>query len=224
MEEAGKTTKGERTKQQILDVAVRLFLAEGYEQTSMRRIAEEAGVSLGNAYYYFASKEHLVQGFYARVHDAHIRLLEPALAKEKTFKRRLQRMLETKIEAATPFHAFSGLIFRTAADPKSPLNPFSAESKEVRDSATAAVRRVIDGSKEKAPKGLEDELPELIWLYEMAVILFWIHDSSPNFARTRRLIERTVDIVARLLGILGLPLLGPLRKATKRVLSDIRST
>ena len=30
----------------------------------MRAVADRAGVSLGNAYYYFGSKENLVQGFY----------------------------------------------------------------------------------------------------------------------------------------------------------------
>jgi AcrR family transcriptional regulator len=217
-----KPTKGERTRQAILDVALRLFMEQGYEQTSMRRIAEEAGVSLGNAYYYFASKEHLVQGFYGLLHEAHVAKLEAVLTHEKSLKVRLRRMLETKIESAAPYHAFAAVIFRTAADPKSPLNPFGAETMEVRRAATLVVRRVVEGSKEGAPKGLEDELPELLWLYEMAVVLFWIHDQSPGFARTYRLIESTVDIVARLLAVIALPLLGPIRRATKRLLAEIR--
>ena len=43
---------------------MRLFREQGYEQTTMRAIAREAGVSVGNAYYYFASKEHLIEAFY----------------------------------------------------------------------------------------------------------------------------------------------------------------
>lgn len=43
----------------ILDAAVRLFSESGYDGVSMRRIAEEAGVSKANIYHHFASKEAL---------------------------------------------------------------------------------------------------------------------------------------------------------------------
>jgi AcrR family transcriptional regulator len=51
----------------------------GYEQTTMRAIAEKAGVSLGNAYHYFGSKDHLIQEFYHRTHEDHLRASLPAL-------------------------------------------------------------------------------------------------------------------------------------------------
>ena len=40
---------------------MRLFRENGYEATTMRAIAKEAGVATGNAYYYFGSKEELIQ-------------------------------------------------------------------------------------------------------------------------------------------------------------------
>ena len=54
-------------RQDIIDVAAELFQENGYDRTTMRAIAKEAGVSVGNAYYYFSSKEQLVQGFYGRI-------------------------------------------------------------------------------------------------------------------------------------------------------------
>ncbi|MFT7617949.1 MAG: AcrR family transcriptional regulator, partial [Planctomycetota bacterium] len=83
MQENLKTQKAEKTRQLILDVALRLFEERGYDKTSMRLIAKEAGVSVGNAYYYFASKENLVQGFYGRLHDGHRELVIPALEGQK---------------------------------------------------------------------------------------------------------------------------------------------
>ena len=130
-------------------------------------------------------------------------------------------MLLAKIETAEPYHRFSGLLFQRAADPKSPLNPFSAESEPVRAEATELMERVLEGSKGKVPADLQDELPRLLWLYEMAVILFWIHDESAGRARTRRLIDRTSELVGRLVGIAGLPLMGPVRKLTLKLLRDI---
>src|SRR5262250_188452 len=63
------TEKAEDTRARILNGALALFRRNGFEQTTMREIAEEAGVSLGNAYYYFDSKEALVMAFYQRAHD-----------------------------------------------------------------------------------------------------------------------------------------------------------
>ena len=48
-------TKSARTRSAIIDAALRLFRERGYEATTMRAIAAEAGVSVGNAYYYFDS-------------------------------------------------------------------------------------------------------------------------------------------------------------------------
>ena len=59
-----KQARGEQTRASIIDAPLGLFSEKGYEATTMRAIAERAGVSLGNAYYYFASKEQLIQGFY----------------------------------------------------------------------------------------------------------------------------------------------------------------
>ena len=50
-------TKGERTRQVILDTAERLILAQGYHGTSMRQIADEAAIAVGGIYNHFASKE-----------------------------------------------------------------------------------------------------------------------------------------------------------------------
>lgn len=46
-------------KQQIYDAAKDLFYRDGYETTTMRKIAQTAGVSLGLPIYYFGSKEAL---------------------------------------------------------------------------------------------------------------------------------------------------------------------
>jgi AcrR family transcriptional regulator len=65
-------SKGERTRAVIVEAALRLFREHGYEATTMRAIAKEAGVATGNAYYYYGSKEEMLQEFYARNHAEHV--------------------------------------------------------------------------------------------------------------------------------------------------------
>jgi len=50
-----------RKREQILDGARKLFLAEGFDAASMGDIARAAGVSKGTLYVYFSSKEQLFE-------------------------------------------------------------------------------------------------------------------------------------------------------------------
>lgn len=49
--------KGERRKQDLLNIAYRMFIEKGYENTSVDDIIAEAGIAKGTYYYYFESKE-----------------------------------------------------------------------------------------------------------------------------------------------------------------------
>jgi AcrR family transcriptional regulator len=52
-------TRGERTRIEILQAASQLFIRHGFHGTSMRQIAEQAGVALGGIYNHFSSKEDI---------------------------------------------------------------------------------------------------------------------------------------------------------------------
>jgi AcrR family transcriptional regulator len=49
--------KSERSRRLVLDAALRLFSTCGFRATSVREIAEAAGVSTGNLYHHFPDKE-----------------------------------------------------------------------------------------------------------------------------------------------------------------------
>lgn len=217
-----RTAKAAETKSRILEAALALFEEGGYEKATMRAIAERAGVAASNAYYYFRSKEELVQAFYARTHQEHLLLVEPALEQETSLKGRLLAVMRTKLDTIERYHPFAGVLFKSAADPNSPLNPFSAESRPVREEATAVFARAIEGAKGKVPKDLRAELPELLWTWHMSVILFWIHDRSEGRARTWRLTERTIDLIVKLISVSGLPLMGPLRRSALELIADFK--
>ena len=122
-----KTPKGDQTKTLILETALEMFQERGYEQTTMRAIAEKANVSLGNAYYYFHSKEFLIQAFYHRTHEQQLAAILPAIQNDSSLKARLLTVMRVKIETLNPYHEFAGVLFKTAANPGSPLNPFAEE-------------------------------------------------------------------------------------------------
>ncbi|HET9478724.1 MAG TPA: TetR family transcriptional regulator [Pyrinomonadaceae bacterium] len=219
---AAKTLKGDQTKARILETALEIFRERGYEETTMRAIAEKAGVSLGNAYYYFSSKEYLIQAFYQRLHEEHLVVALPALEKHDTLKARLLTVMRLKIDVMKPYHQFAGVLFKTAAHPESPLNPFSDESDPVREASIELFAKVLDGTKARIPKDLKAELPYLLWVYQMGIVLFWIHDPSRNHRRTYRLVEHTVDLLDKLIHLASNPFMRPLRKQALRLVEEIR--
>ncbi|MES1240074.1 MAG: TetR family transcriptional regulator [Acidobacteriota bacterium] len=222
---AFKTRKGEQTRAQILDTSLGLFRERGFEETTMRVIAEAAGLSVGNAYYYFRAKEHLVQAFYERSHEEHLEACREILESERDFAARLRGVLQKKIATAMPYHRLSGVLFRTAADPRNMLNPFSEESRPLRERSTALFAEVLEGSSLRIGHAeLAAELPNLLWMYQMGMVLFWIHDQSPDCARTYRLIDRTVTLVVRLIALAKLPILRPLTRTVLGLMEDLRTT
>jgi AcrR family transcriptional regulator len=195
------TARAEQTRSAIVTAALRLFRENGYDATTMRAVAAEAGVSTGNAYYYFTSKEELIREFYARSQADHAAACRTVLATETDFGARLRGTLRALIDVLAPYHEFAAKFFKHAAEPSNPLSPFSPQSSPVRDAATELYREVVAGSTLRVNRDLRAQLPELLWLYSLGVILYWVHDSSPGCVKSYALIDRTVPIADRLLSL-----------------------
>jgi TetR/AcrR family transcriptional regulator, fatty acid metabolism regulator protein len=72
---------GEDRSRQILDAAVKVFAAEGYEASRVGDIAREAGVAYGLVYHYFGSKDAVLEAVF---HEAWGRLLAAVALAEQT--------------------------------------------------------------------------------------------------------------------------------------------
>ncbi len=199
-----------------------MFRERGYARTTMRAVAQEAGVAVGNAYYYFDSKEHLIQEFYAETQHEHRAVAAPVLARERGFAPRLAGVLHAGVDVLSPYHSFAGTFFKTAAEPTSPLSPFSTESSAPREASVALFREVLAGSTAKLDDELRETLPELLWLGYMGVVLYWVHDRSPGQVKTRQLIDGVVPLVDRLVGLSRLRVLRPVTRQALTLIHTLR--
>jgi len=52
-----RQARSEQSHREVLDAALHLFSRQGYRATTVRQIADQAGVSIGNVYHHFPEKE-----------------------------------------------------------------------------------------------------------------------------------------------------------------------
>jgi len=206
------TPKAEETRERIVDAALTLFREKGFDETTMRDIAAAAEVATGAAYYYFRSKEELVMAFYARTAEEARTLLPPAIERSKDLRKRLRAVIDMKFEQFAQHRRLLIGIVRIGIDPEHPLSPFGQETQAMRDESIGTFRMALEGSTTRIPKDLHDDLPALLWMYQLALILFWMYDKSRGQRRTKLLLDGTLDLIVRLIQIASLPLMGPMRK------------
>jgi len=212
------TPKAEETERRILESALELFREEGFDSATMRDIARKAGVATGAAYYYYPSKDAIVMDFYRRSSAETQPKIEAALEKAKGLEIRLRELIRVRLAHFAPNRGVLRALLRNGADPKHPLSPFSAETKEIRDIDLAWFRRILVDCGLRIPRDLEPHLPGVLWLFQMGVIFFWVIDESPDQARTARLLELAAKCVVFLIRVSALPLMRPLRKTALQLI------
>ncbi len=100
------------TRERILDAAERLFMAHGYDGTSMRQITGEAAVNLAAVNYHFGSKESLMQEVFRRRLDW---LNEERM---QVLNRLEQEAGDQPVKPSAIVDAFFGTLLRMADDDK----------------------------------------------------------------------------------------------------------
>jgi AcrR family transcriptional regulator len=186
----------------------------------MREIATEAGMATGAAYYYFDSKDAIVLAFYDQAQADMVPELEEALARTKDLKERLRALLEIKLRYFEPNRRLLGAL-AVHTDPEHSLSPFSARTRAIRDRDVEFFSRALEGSKVRLPADLKHHLPRILWLYQMGLILYWIHDRSSGQKRTHALVDKSLPIVARLIQVSGFPLLRSIRKSLVELVETV---
>jgi AcrR family transcriptional regulator len=219
---AVKSVRGSHRKELILATALELFRKQGYEQTTMRAIAEAAGASLGNAYYYFPSKEHLVLAFYEQTGEDQRKLALPIIERTKSLKNCLIAVIRSNLCVIEPHHRFFANLFSKAGDPRSPLNPFGKDSETIRSRAIEIFETMVAHCNDGIAQDLRVELPTLLWLYYMGIVLFWLHDRSFGRRKTNQLLESSAHLVVTLVSMSRLPLMNGWRRAALNLLKELK--
>jgi AcrR family transcriptional regulator len=212
------TGKGEQTRHHIFRSALEVFREQGVDRTTMQEVAARAGVAKGAAYYYFPSKEAIIQAYYETVQEQQERLCAQVFAQGGTLRDRLAVAMNSKFDLAGADRKLLGVVFRYTGEPDHPLSCLGQGTFEIRRRATRVFRDAI--APEKLPKDLQQLLPVALWALQMGLLVMFLYDSSEEQHRTRRLAGGALDLTLKLLGLAKLPVLKPVRTKILALLRD----
>lgn len=103
-------TKEER-RDEIIDTAGKLFEEKGYEQTQVQDIVNEIGVAKGLFYYYFKSKDEVMEELADRYADAIIDAVNKLIDKDISTFDKINRIFQIFIDSAEKkFGIFMGIL------------------------------------------------------------------------------------------------------------------
>jgi len=215
------TPKAQVTRAHLLAIALAVFRQRGLEAATMREVAAAADASLGSAYYYFPSKEAIIQAYYDDVQTEHARRVAAVLAGEgrgRDLRDRLLAVFHAKLDILQGDRKLLGALFRYTGEPDHPLSVLSEGTRKNRVQSIAVFQAAL--GEERLPDDIRAVLPTALWALHLALLLYFIYDNSPEQQRTRRLTDGTVTLLVRVLALAKLRLLKPVRGSIFTLLRD----
>ena len=108
------------TKNQILENARELFAAHGYDGTSIRQLTATLNITPAALYYHFASKNDVLEGLAAKLHDGSDDLLKRISEFDQSPKSMREALGQYYDLLADDIHVFR-LVYNDAAIQHSPI-------------------------------------------------------------------------------------------------------
>ncbi len=194
-----RITKGPaERKNELIDVAERLFLERGYENTTVSDIVKEVGVAQGTFYYYFASKHDILDAVIEReIDEPEKEIIHIAHQADKDATSKLRDMARVILRFQT---AKRGLIEHVHEE----SNAVMHEKMERRIIARLAptMTEVIEEGMAKGT--LSTDYPEETAEFLIAAIIFLFHQPDMDAERHERLHAALLKILDKIFGFTGL--------------------
>jgi AcrR family transcriptional regulator len=198
------TSKALRTRERILEAALLLFAEKGYEATTMRDVAREAGASLGLAYRYFASKEEFALALYMRLAEGSEGWAREGLV-GGTVAERFERAMVAKLDQVSPHRGPLAALLSRALDPDSSISALGEGTAAVREKMGGVFLEVVRGASDNPGEKQARQLGNVLYALHLAILLYWFHDRTPDARATRELVGTARETLRYLRPALWLP-------------------
>jgi AcrR family transcriptional regulator len=183
-------------RQQILDAAVRVFAARGYERSRVGDVAREAGVAYGLVYHYFDSKEAVLEAVFR---EAWGRLLAAmALAEQSagTAPERLELVVKIVLRTWRDDPDLVRLLVREVT-----RNPHIQDELDEIGQAFATLERIVAGGQAEGTLRRSLDARLAAWMLYGAleeILTGWVLGRLPDGPEDLALAER--EVIATVVG------------------------
>ena len=180
--------KGEKRKQELLKIGYDMFLTQGYENTSVDKIIEKAQIAKGTYYYYFQSKEQMLEEVIDMMINSETEMAKQIIKTDIPVPQKIVGIITSMkpSEAEEP-------IKNTLFQPENVLMHYKVRQKLI-DSIIPLLSEVIK-------EGVNESIFECDNIPERVKMLLIISDSTFNEGKFReRDISVFIDMTEKLLG------------------------
>jgi AcrR family transcriptional regulator len=188
----GQTPQGAAARDRLYATAMRMIADRGYEATTLRDIAKEAGVSVGLLYRYFPSKQAVIIALYDELSADFAR--RAAAMQPGKWRDRFIYALQTSLRVLEPHRvALEALTPVLVGDPEEGI--FAAGTAFSRVRVQRVFEDAVTGSTDAPKQPLAEALGRLLYLVHLAVLLWWLLDKSARQRATVALVALTQQLL-----------------------------
>lgn len=155
--------EGAERKKEILDVSERLFCSRGYDNTSTNHILNEIGIARGTLYYYFSSKEDILDGIIDRILEDINRKVSSVAMDESipVLERFTKAVLSANVDTAV-----GNMVLEQVHKPQNALMHQKMQERLLAGIAPYFVKIIKDGIKQKLMyTDYPEEMVEMTLMY-----------------------------------------------------------
>ena len=188
----GQSAQGAAARGRLYATAIRMISDRGYDATTLREIAKEAGVSVGLLYRYFPSKQAVIIALYDELSRDFSR--QAATMKSGKWRDRFIFALEASLRVLQPHRtALRALIPVLVGDPDDGV--FADGTAFSRLRVQKVFEDAVAGSTDAPKLPLAVGLGRVLYLVHLAVLLWWLLDKTPKQRATSALVALTKQLL-----------------------------
>ena len=190
----------QETRRKIINTAADLFVTDGFDETSMKRIAKEAGVGDATIYKYFPNKDKLILGFYDLRGEEAIKIFhETEDIESYSFQEKCQLIIDLHLEQLMGDREFVEITLKQLL--KSPITFLKDELKVATayKSLFLELLNELDADEQYPDIPMPTLIAGLMTDALLGLTLYWMRDDSEEFNSTTQFSVIAIGIVDSLL-------------------------
>ncbi len=179
-----------KTREKILATARNLFADKGFDETTTRDIAANAGIATGTLFNYYVSKEALGMSLIAEALESAETDFRNDRRGDETLDELLFAYIIAGLRGLAPYRKAVGAIAESGLSPFTAEN--GAEGQRLRVAHLETVARfVAEAERTPAPSSVA---MHLYWTLYLGVLAFWSSDTSPNQEDTLVVLDQSMRL------------------------------